>query len=160
MDIILATAAQYDDLVLEVFFESSESDDDDERVAERVSAMDTGAAIPVTEMDIESDLEKLESALVQQPFRTTTDLGLQKMVRAGDDASDEWKRIVAHGVELDARVDRSIVDILSPALVGNLCENWPARQKWSSQQELCKHYPSLRVVATRLGIVVMEWRLC
>lgn len=64
--------------------------------------------------------------------------------------SNAWRYIVEERA-LDERVATDgVKDVLRPALLKGLCDHWPARQKWSSAEELVKHYPNLKVCPTRL----------
>lgn len=154
MDVVAAVASQYKDVEIDVFFESSEEDTDDlvtQTAAVRaaaVAASTPDASEPATVAHIDDDLRRLHLALEQQRFRTSSARGLQRMLRTQPSA--EWRHLSRRDLVLDERVARTIGDVLQPALVSGLVDAWPARSKWSSAEELARHYPSLRVCATRL----------
>ena len=139
-------AAKYSDLELEPFFESSDSEDGEGVRRPARGAVPTRAVDEaVTEEEIAADLAKIEFALEQQPYRKCSSRQLRQKVQTSPVWADfDTRRF--DSVRVAAQDD---IDILQPALLSGLLEQWPARRKWT-KEGLLKHYASLPVVATRL----------
>jgi hypothetical protein len=108
----------YDDIEIDIFFESE--DDDDDVGAPAVASSRVGVAAvdpsePPTQQQVFDDLERLSRALQQQPYRTDSSRGLRSL-RAGDTHSDgntvhheQWRMLTAARAELDPFVQRDAV---------------------------------------------------
>lgn len=139
MDPAAVATALYDDIEVPVFFESSDDEDSNQVQPQQASHV----------ASVADDLRKLEAAMREhQPFRLSSARGLRRLVTA-EHPTDEWKRL-CDGEALDERVSRAIEDVTRPALVPGLVDDWPARRKWSSAEELQNHYADLGLVLMRL----------
>ncbi len=139
-----AVARLYSDVEIDVFFESSDSDDAEAEAASEGAKRADLSAMP-SEEAIASDLSRIAAALEQQPFRASSAQGLQRMLR--HEPSAEWLGLARPE---RATVQRELRDPALPAVLAGLVERWPARDKWRSSEALLRHYASLPVVATRL----------
>lgn len=136
------------ELLFEVFFESS---DDETDVSSTPTASSTSAAVDpvdrvVSSEEIARDIERLHSALEQQPYRASRADGLHELVERGD---ERWTHL-SNGTHCAHSLHSSVQSILHPALIKGLLDKWPARVKWASKSALLKNYANLPVVATRL----------
>ncbi len=146
MEDVAAVARRYSDIEVDVFFESEESED--ERSLQEASLRATSKRL-VSQMpreeEISRDLARIDEALLQQPFRASSTLGLQRMMRSTP--TEEWQKLARASTE---QVQRSLSDMSLPAVVSGLVDHWAARDKWKTGAQLLVHYASLPVAATRL----------
>lgn len=105
----------YPDIQIQIFFEPSEEDEEEERGVSIGEREEDRCDYPVTKEDIESDMAKIEQALLQQPFRSSEKEGYQKMVE--ENPSNEWKLLCSkEGCGLE-HLQSDILDPMIPGLV-------------------------------------------
>lgn len=133
---------KYPDIEIPIFFEDSE---EEEAVVVPKPKPEEECNFPVTQEQISCDLARLNEALLQQPFRASEKYEYRKKVEAGD--LGEWENLSKRPKVL---VQTEIKDIMKPALLSGLLEQWKAREKWKTVDALIENYGNLSVVATRL----------
>lgn len=147
MEAVAEIARRYSDVELEVFFESEDSDEPvSNALPAEISVVDAVDRRP-SEGEIAADLAKIAAALVQQPFRSSNNLGLKRMISAAP--TKEWLRL-SDLAATDSVHCGELENLRSPAVLRGKLEEWPARKKWGSSERLLEFYPNLKVVATRL----------
>ena len=90
---VAEVARQYEDIEIEVFFESSD-DDDVPTSPRRTGSHSPAASYPATLEQIAADLQRLASALEQQPYRTQHERGLRN-VCLRQRANAQWTLLTA-----------------------------------------------------------------
>lgn len=148
MDLVVQNALSYDDVEIDVFFESSDEDNDEDNVKKNAGTflVDISGA-SVSEDEISRDLVRISEALEVQSFRLSRARGLRDIVE-GTRQNEHWSDLLR--AEHKKSVSRHLVDLLQPALISDRLDHWEAKKKWCSLRDFEEHCGGASVTVARL----------